>query len=369
MILGLLLAAAASPAPLIAVLEFNSTLKGAEREDLDRAYFSDRVRRAALKALPGVRLMTRENMQVIAQSRGVDLEKCEGLCEVEIGQKLDADYVISGDLRRLAGAYRLTLKLYDVQGGQLLASEEAAGEKAPALLTDTDRATGDLLAVLRPRAAAPAPATERARLEETKRPVAAAPPPIPNKPTGRTAPVAAAAPPPVKTPSGSLPASIVTNLGTIHCLLFPEAAPKTVENFVGLARGTKEWKDPKSGAWVKRPFYDGLTFHRVIPDFMIQGGDPVGDGTGGPGYVFADEHSGIGFDQANRLAMANRGPDTNGSQFFITDKAGLSWLEGKFTVFGSCADNEAVIHQIARVPRGASDRPDTPVIIEKVLVQ
>jgi TolB-like protein len=148
MLLALLLAA--SPQPLVAVLEFNSTLKGAEREDLDRAYFSDRVRAASLKGLPGVRLMTRENMQVIAQSRGVDLEKCEGLCEVAIGQKLDADYVVSGELRHLAGAYRLTLKLYDVGKAQLLSSEEAAGEKPPALLTDTDRATTALLKPLRP---------------------------------------------------------------------------------------------------------------------------------------------------------------------------------------------------------------------------
>ena len=326
MLLALLLAA--SQNPLVAVLEFNSTLKGAEREDLDRAYFSDRVRRAALKALPGVRLMTRENMQVIAQARGVDLEKCEGLCEVEIGQKLDADYVISGDLRRLAGAYRLTLKLYDVRAASLLASEEAMGEKAPALLTDTDRATADLLAPLK--------GTPRA---------------VPEKP----APIASPSPVPERAvparPGRS--ATFFTSLGTIHCDLLPTYAPKTVANFVMLAR---------------KKFYDGLIFHRVIPDFMIQGGDPTGTGAGGPGYKFDDEIAPtLRFDRAGILAMANAGPNTNGSQFFITDKE-APWLNGHYSIFGQCGDLE-VVHAIARVPRGTNDKPAAPVTIEKVSIE
>ena len=171
MLLALLLLAAGHD-PLVAVLEFNSTLKGADREELARSYFSDRVRRAALKAMPNARQMTRENMKLIAQTRGVDLAKCEGLCEVEIGQKLDADFVVSGDLRKLAGAFRLTLKLYDVQNGKLLASEEAAGEKSKQLLADLDRASADLFAPLRALAAA-VPVAAPAAAEPVRAPAAA----------------------------------------------------------------------------------------------------------------------------------------------------------------------------------------------------
>ena len=115
-------------------------------------------------------------------------------------------------------------------------------------------------------------------------------------------------------------ATINTSMGAIVCKLFEKEAPLTVQNFMGLARGTKEWTDPRTGQKVTRPLYNGTTFHRVIPKFMIQGGDPLGTGTGGPGYSFKDEFSPLlKFDQPGRLAMANSGPNTNGSQFFITE--------------------------------------------------
>ena len=125
-----------------------------------------------------------------------------------------------------------------------------------------------------------------------------------------------------------------TTLGEITCELFPDKAPVTVENFVGLANGTKEFVDPKTKERIKRPFYNGLVFHRVIPDFMIQGGCPLGSGTGGPGYNFQDEFSkDLSFDKPGRLAMANAGPGTNGSQFFIT-VAPTDWLDNQHTIFG-----------------------------------
>ena len=129
-------------------------------------------------------------------------------------------------------------------------------------------------------------------------------------------------------------ATIETNRGTMVAKLYSKDAPRTVENFVGLATGEKAWKDPRSGEETKRPLYDGTIFHRVIPDFMIQGGDPLGNGTGGPGYKFEDEfQSGRTFDRPCLLAMANSGPNTNGSQFFITEKA-TPWLNNRHTIFG-----------------------------------
>lgn len=163
-------------------------------------------------------------------------------------------------------------------------------------------------------------------------------------------------------------AIIKTSLGTIVCQLFPEKAPNTVENFVGLAEGTKEWIDPKTGQKVKKRFYDGLTFHRVIPNFMIQGGCPLGTGTGGPGYKFADEISDLKFDIPGRLAMANAGPNTNGSQFFITEVP-TPWLNGHHTIFGQLVEGMEVLKQIARVERDNRDKPLKPVIIEKVIIK
>lgn len=170
---------------------------------------------------------------------------------------------------------------------------------------------------------------------------------------------------------GKLVAEIRTDLGTVFCDLYADRAPRTVANFVGLARGTRPWWDPRTAAWVKRPFYDGTTFHRVIPEFMIQGGDTMGDGSGGVGYEFADEvHPSLEHDRAGRLCMANHGKNTNGGQFFITDAAAphLDALES-FTVFGQCEPTDVVAH-IARVPQigPPSNRPVTKVSIDAVRI-
>jgi len=163
-------------------------------------------------------------------------------------------------------------------------------------------------------------------------------------------------------------AQIETTLGQITCQLFPEQAPKTVENFVGLAKGTKEFSDPKARQRTKRPFYDGLVFHRVIPSFMVQGGCPLGTGTGGPGYQFEDEFvEELGFDRPGRLAMANAGPNTNGSQFFIT-VAPTHWLNQKHTIWGQVVAGQDVVEKISKVPRDRQDRPQTPVVINAIKI-
>jgi peptidyl-prolyl cis-trans isomerase A (cyclophilin A) len=165
-----------------------------------------------------------------------------------------------------------------------------------------------------------------------------------------------------------------TSKGDISITLFPDQAPKTVRNFVGLAEGTQEWKDPSTGKTKTEPFYDGVAFHRIIPNFMIQGGDPLGTGTGGPGYVFDDEISpDLSFNRPYLLAMANAGKQggrgTNGSQFFIT-VAPTTWLTGKHTIFGEVSDQNGrdVVDAIAAVRTGAGDRPVEPVTIERVTV-
>lgn len=161
-----------------------------------------------------------------------------------------------------------------------------------------------------------------------------------------------------------------TNKGTFKVKLFPEFAPKTVENFVSLAEGSKEWTDPKAGGKVKKPFYDGLKFHRVIPNFMIQGGDPLGTGTGGPGYRFEDEfHANAPkMDKPGFLAMANAGPNTNGSQFFVT-VAATPWLNGKHTVFGQVTEGMEIVNTIAGVRTGSMDRPVEDVIIKNLRIE
>jgi peptidyl-prolyl cis-trans isomerase A (cyclophilin A) len=164
-------------------------------------------------------------------------------------------------------------------------------------------------------------------------------------------------------------AVIETSKGTITCELFDKQTPATVANFVGLADGTKEYKDPKTGQMKKTHFYDGLVFHRVIPNFMIQGGDPLGTGTGGPGYQFQDEIvTALVFDKPGKLAMANAGPGTNGSQFFIT-VAPTPWLNGHHTIFGQVTQGQDVANAIANVPHDASDRPQTPVVIKHVTIK
>jgi peptidyl-prolyl cis-trans isomerase A (cyclophilin A) len=157
------------------------------------------------------------------------------------------------------------------------------------------------------------------------------------------------------------------SLGSFTCELFEKQAPKTVANFVGLARGLRPWKDPKTSEWQKKPMYDGTVFHRVIPEFMIQGGDPKGNGTGDPGYEFGDEFAeGLQMDKGGILAMANRGPGTNGSQFFITEKA-TPWLTGKHTIFGQCTPLDLEM-KIARLPAGARNMPNDPVTLKKVTI-
>lgn len=164
-------------------------------------------------------------------------------------------------------------------------------------------------------------------------------------------------------------ATINTSEGTIVCRLFDKEAPKTVSNFTDLAEGKRDWTHPSSGKKSKDRLYDGTIFHRVIPNFMIQGGDPLGVGTGGPGYSFADEIvPSLTFDKPGKLAMANAGPNTNGSQFFIT-VAATPWLNGHHTIFGEVTKGQDVVVAISTVDRDPSDRPKTPVVIKKITIK
>jgi peptidyl-prolyl cis-trans isomerase A (cyclophilin A) len=166
-------------------------------------------------------------------------------------------------------------------------------------------------------------------------------------------------------------ATLSTNQGDIRLKLFPNHAPKTVANFVELAEGGREWTDPRSGSRTTDPLYNGTIFHRVISGFMIQGGDPLGTGTGGPGYRFNDEfHPELAFTKPYLLAMANAGPGTNGSQFFIT-VAATSWLTGKHTIFGEVADQQSrdVVDRIAKVATGRGDKPVEDVVLQSVEVE
>jgi peptidyl-prolyl cis-trans isomerase A (cyclophilin A) len=162
-------------------------------------------------------------------------------------------------------------------------------------------------------------------------------------------------------------AVIHTTAGKITVKLFPDRAPKTVENFLGLASGKKEWTDPNGKKQKGKALYEGTIFHRVIPGFMIQGGDPAGNGTGGPGFTFEDETKpSDSFDKPGILAMANAGPNTNGSQFFITVKA-TPWLNGRHTIFGEVTSGMDVVEKIVSAPRDAGDRPQKPVKITKIV--
>ncbi|HEY0881402.1 MAG TPA: peptidylprolyl isomerase [Archangium sp.] len=165
-------------------------------------------------------------------------------------------------------------------------------------------------------------------------------------------------------------AKFETTEGTITVRLFAKDAPKTVENFVGLATGEKPWTDPATGEAMKnKPLYDGTIFHRCIKEFMVQGGDPLGRGTGGPGFRFEDEfQSGRRFDKPGLLAMANSGPNTNGSQFFIT-VIPTTWLNNKHTIFGEVVSGQDIVDRVANViPKGAGDRPKTDVVIKKLTI-
>jgi peptidyl-prolyl cis-trans isomerase A (cyclophilin A) len=161
-----------------------------------------------------------------------------------------------------------------------------------------------------------------------------------------------------------------TSEGQIVCRLFEKDAPKTVANFVELAEGKRDWTHPVTHKKSKDRLYDGTIFHRVIPDFMIQGGDPAGNGMGGPGYQFEDETKGSPhkFDKAGKLAMANAGPNTNGSQFFIT-VAPTTWLTGKHTIFGEVVDGQDVVNKITSLPRNSQDRPKKDVTVNSVKIE
>ena len=166
-------------------------------------------------------------------------------------------------------------------------------------------------------------------------------------------------------------ATLSTNHGPVRVQLFPDHAPKTVQNFVGLADGTAAWTDPRTGKPGDGSLYAGTVFHRIIPGFMIQGGDPLGSGTGGPGYRFKDEiHPELQFSKPYLLAMANSGPGTNGSQFFIT-VAKTPHLNAKHTIFGEVADQASrdIVDAIAAVPTGGQDRPRADVVIESIAIE
>src|SRR6187200_1237818 len=164
-------------------------------------------------------------------------------------------------------------------------------------------------------------------------------------------------------------AHFTTSEGNFTARLFDAETPNTVANFTGLADGSKEWTDPRSGQKVKQPYFNGTIFHRVIADFMIQGGDPLGQGTGGPGYNFADEfHPSARHSKAGILSMANAGPNTNGSQFFIT-LGPTPHLDNRHSVFGEVVEGLDIVKKIGAVPTGRQDRPVTPVVINKVTIE
>ncbi len=166
----------------------------------------------------------------------------------------------------------------------------------------------------------------------------------------------------------TITATLQTSEGDIVLRLFPHHAPKTVSNFVELAEGAREWTHPRTRRSTTDKLYDGTVFHRVIPGFMIQGGDPLGTGTGGPGYKFGDEfHPDLAFSRPYLLAMANAGPRTNGSQFFITTVP-TPWLNGKHTIFGEVIEGADVVDRISQVGTRAGDRPVTDVVLESVTV-
>ena len=171
-----------------------------------------------------------------------------------------------------------------------------------------------------------------------------------------------------KEPTLPVNAEFVTSEGNFTVRLYEEEAPNTVANFVGLAEGTKEWTDPRTNKKVKAPYYDGVIFHRVIDGFMIQGGDPLGQGIGGPGYTFPDEfHPKLRHAKAGILSMANRGPNTNGGQFFIT-LGPTPHLDDRHTVFGEVIAGMDVVRKIGGTPTGAADRPLRDIVIQTIKI-
>ena len=232
-------------------------------------------------------------------------------------------------------------------------------------------ASGPAAAQTTPAGAKPKPQTPTAK-PATPAPQTQKPAPTPTaKPA---APAAAATPAPSAAKYGpGIYAVFTTTQGNFIARLFDKDAPNTVQNFVGLAEGKKQFKDPKTGRMVRRPYYNNLTFHRVIPNFMIQGGDPLGVGTGGPGYEFPDEISpNHRHNKPGILSMANHGPNTNGSQFFIT-VAPYPSLDGHYTIFGEIVEGQEVVDAISKVPRTMAgqgkDRPITPVVMKQVKIE
>ena len=165
----------------------------------------------------------------------------------------------------------------------------------------------------------------------------------------------------------TLNAVFTTSMGSFTVRLMPDLAPATVDNFVGLATGKREWRDPRTGQTRTEPLYHGTVFHRVIPDFMVQGGDPEGTGRGGPGYQFNDEFPADGprFDRPGILAMANAGPNTNGSQFFVT-VIPTPWLDRKHTIFGEVTQGMDVVLAMSTAPTAPGDRPVEPIVLQSV---
>jgi peptidyl-prolyl cis-trans isomerase A (cyclophilin A) len=219
----------------------------------------------------------------------------------------------------------------------------------------------------KPVAPKPAAATPKAA---STAPAATAPKPAAAKPA---APAAAAAKPVVPArPPGLYATLAITEgaapMGSITFKLFEREAPITVKNFTDLALGRKKWTIQETGESAMRPFFNGLTFHRVIPGFMIQGGDPLGNGTGGTEVIPDEFHPDLKFDIPGRVAMANRGPDTGSCQFFITEVP-TPHLTGRHTIFGQVVSGQELVERIARVPRGPNDRPNTPVRIARVTIQ
>lgn len=226
-----------------------------------------------------------------------------------------------------------------------------------------------------PPPAEPPKAPEAAKSEPAK-PEPVKPAPVKKEPA-KPAPVQTAAvrptiPPPIPGMEPGLYCSLgITHgaapLGTITFKLYEDESPITVKNFVDLAEGRKEWLDPKTGTRVKSPLFTGLTFHRVIPDFMIQGGDPLGNGTGGTDAIPDEFHPTLRFDQPGRVAMANAGPGTGSCQFFITEGR-PEYLNGRHTIFGQVVAGQELVGRIARLPRGRGDKPDVPVKMSRVRI-
>jgi peptidyl-prolyl cis-trans isomerase A (cyclophilin A) len=219
------------------------------------------------------------------------------------------------------------------------------------------------------------PAAPTAKPATPQKPTAkpAAPTSTPAKPAAPKAATAAAAPAAATKYGPGTYAVFTTSNGNFIARLFDKDAPNTVQNFVGLAEGKKQWKDPKSGRMIRRPYYNNVIFHRVIPNFMIQGGDPLGVGTGGPGYEFPDEISpNHRHDKPGMMSMANHGPNTNGGQFFIT-VAPYPSLDGHYSIFGEIVEGQDVVNAISKVPRTMNgpgkDRPVTPVVIKQVKIE